>query len=103
MIEALKQSNEDKHLVVLAKKYVYGIKGDLAQRERRKSRKGPAADASINSTKTPTSSVPPKASILPARQPVIDLTEDQYESSNGQPAPSGREGSNTNDQKRIAC
>ncbi|CBF85892.1 hypothetical protein AN1956.2 [Aspergillus nidulans FGSC A4] len=103
MIEALKQSNEDKHLVALAKKYVYGIKGDLAQRERRKSRKGPAADASINSTKTPTSSVPPKASILPTGQPVIDITEDQYESSNGQPAPSGIEGSNTNDRKRIAC
>jgi superfamily II DNA or RNA helicase len=97
MIEALKQSNEDQHLVALAKKYVYGIKGDLAQRERRKSRKGPAADVSTNSTKTPTSSVPPKASILPAGQPVIDLTEDQYESNNGQPAPSGREGSNTND------
>ncbi|KAL4752823.1 hypothetical protein BDW72DRAFT_211175 [Aspergillus terricola var. indicus] len=55
MIEALKQSNEDQHLVALAKKYVYGIKCDLAQRERRKSRKVHAANVSTNSTKAPTS------------------------------------------------
>ncbi|KAL6238133.1 hypothetical protein BDW75DRAFT_247800 [Aspergillus navahoensis] len=83
MIEALKQSNEDRHLVALAKKYVYGIKCDLSQRERRKSGKVPATGASTSSTTSPTSSAPPGASIPPARQPVIDLTGYQNGYSNG--------------------
>jgi superfamily II DNA or RNA helicase len=58
MIEALKQSTEDRHLVALAKKYCYGIKGDLAQREKRKSSKATNTDRSNTA----------------ATQPVVDLT-----------------------------
>ncbi|KAL5001929.1 hypothetical protein BDV10DRAFT_140305 [Aspergillus recurvatus] len=97
MIEALKQSNEDQHLVALAKKYVYGIKCDLTQRERRKSGKVSAAGASTNSSTAPSSSVPPGASISPARRPVIDLAEYQNGYSNGRLAPPDPGGSNTND------
>jgi hypothetical protein len=56
----LKQSTEDRHLVALAKKYCYGIKGDLAQRERRKS--GKATDTGRSTT------------VPAAPQPVVDLT-----------------------------
>ncbi|KAL5046863.1 hypothetical protein BDW71DRAFT_60847 [Aspergillus fruticulosus] len=103
MIEALKQSNEDRQLVALAKKYVYGIKCDLAQRERRKSGKAPASNAFTNSTTAPTSSAPPGPSFPPARQPVIDFTEYQNGYSNGHPAPFGPGGSNTNDIERYSA
>ncbi|KAL2799223.1 hypothetical protein BJX66DRAFT_277543 [Aspergillus keveii] len=63
MIEALKQSTEDRHLVALAKKYCYGIKGDLAQRERRKS--GKATDTGRSTT---------AGTVPAATQPVVDLT-----------------------------
>ncbi|KAL4919999.1 PHD/FYVE-zinc-finger like domain-containing protein [Aspergillus aurantiobrunneus] len=89
MIEALKESPEDRHLVALAKKYCYGIKGDLAQRKRRESGK-------VNQTSVPTA--PTGATIPPARQPVVNLTghpTNWYQ--NGQPASSGNQGSNTND------
>ncbi|RDW81114.1 putative chromatin remodeling complex subunit (Chd3) [Aspergillus mulundensis] len=99
MVEALKQSNEDRHLIALAKKYVYGIKGDLAQRERRKTGKIPArsyggtATASPNAATASTSTAPQSASVPPARQPVIDLTGYPNGHSNGQPASSGPGGS----------
>ncbi|KAL4979176.1 hypothetical protein BDW66DRAFT_148661 [Aspergillus desertorum] len=90
MIEALKQSNEHRHLVALAKKYVYGIKSDLAQRRKRKSEKSPAAAASMDSTTAPTSSAMSGTGVLPARhQPIIDLTEYQNVNTNGKPDQSG--------------
>ncbi|KAL4887047.1 hypothetical protein BJY04DRAFT_213010 [Aspergillus karnatakaensis] len=76
MLEALKQSTEDRHLVALAKKYCYGIKGDLAQRKRRVSSK--AAGGAGDNTAAPTPPAPNNAAvgvnIPPAKQPVIDLT-----------------------------
>ncbi|KAL4803624.1 hypothetical protein BDV18DRAFT_144070 [Aspergillus unguis] len=93
MIEALKQSPEDRHLVALAKKYIYGIKGDLAQRGRRASGKAPGVSA--NNAASPSPSTAGQGA--PAQQPVVDLTG--YPSngySNGQPPPSGP-GSQMND------
>lgn len=76
MLEALKQSNEDQNLVALAKKYCYGIKGDLAQRKRRVS--GKAAGSPTNpttATAAPTqATVSQGIGIPPPRQPTIDLT-----------------------------
>ncbi|KAL4872970.1 hypothetical protein BDV12DRAFT_161073 [Aspergillus spectabilis] len=76
MIDALKQSTEDRQLVALAKKYCYGIKGDLAQRKRRVSSK--AAGGSGNHTaasKPPTqNTAAPAAGIFSARQPVVVIT-----------------------------
>ncbi|KAL2835202.1 hypothetical protein BDW59DRAFT_137315 [Aspergillus cavernicola] len=77
MIDALKQSAEDRHLVALAKKYCYGIKGDLAQRKRRVSSKIASPFVNNNAaTETLTASTgSPGASIPPARKlPTIDLT-----------------------------
>ncbi|KAL3464083.1 hypothetical protein BJX64DRAFT_255550 [Aspergillus heterothallicus] len=72
MIEALKQSTEDRHLVALAKKYCSGIKGDLAQRERRKSTKATGNNASPATA--PGRAIPPGAGVPVVRQPVVDLT-----------------------------
>lgn len=77
MLEALKQSNEDRNLVALAKKYCYGIKGDLAQRKRRVS--GKAAGSPTNPTTataapTQATTVFQGIGIPPPRQPTIDLT-----------------------------
>ncbi|KAI9368773.1 hypothetical protein BJX61DRAFT_522359 [Aspergillus egyptiacus] len=75
MLEALKQSPEDRHLVALAKKYCYGIKGDLAQRKRRVSSKTANGSANNNSaTMPPTASAPQGTSASVAGKPVIDLT-----------------------------
>ncbi|KAL2862856.1 putative chromatin remodeling complex subunit (Chd3) [Aspergillus lucknowensis] len=78
MLEALKQSTEDRNLVALAKRYCYGIKGDLAQRQRRKSCKAASnpsnsSTAGIASTQTTTAI---QASIPPAGPPVGDLSND---------------------------
>ncbi|KAE8148985.1 PHD/FYVE-zinc-finger like domain-containing protein [Aspergillus avenaceus] len=62
MLEALKQSNEDSELIQRAKKYLTGIRGDLAQRKRRESSKATGltnthgtSGATPTFTNTPTS------------------------------------------------
>ncbi|KAL4932749.1 putative chromatin remodeling complex subunit (Chd3) [Aspergillus undulatus] len=100
MIEALKQSNEDRHLVALAKKYCYGIKGDLAQRKRRES--GKAAGGSANQTPSnQTAAASQRPSIPPAGQPVVDLTGNSANGyRNGQPSANW---SQTNDHEMYSA
>ncbi|KAL4970830.1 putative chromatin remodeling complex subunit (Chd3) [Aspergillus stella-maris] len=100
MIEALKQSTEDRHLVALAKKYCYGIKGDLAQRKRRES--GNAADGSVNASPAPTA--PQPAGIPRATQPTVDLTGNTANGNgNGQSGPVGAGWSQTNDHEMYSA
>ncbi|KAL4778932.1 PHD/FYVE-zinc-finger like domain-containing protein [Aspergillus varians] len=100
MLDALKQSTEDQHLVALAKKYCYGIKGDLSRRKKREFMK--AAGGPMNHTTTTTAPIrtaaPQGASILPASQPAIVPT--RYPTNGyriGQPPSSGAAGSNSNE------
>lgn len=101
MLEALKQSTEDRNLVALAKKYCYGIKGDLAQRKRRVS--GKAAGSPANSTTAaPTAPTQPPAfqgvGIPAAKQPTIDLTGRPMNGHvNGTHPPAGPGNSHTDD------
>jgi hypothetical protein len=76
MIDALKQSTEDPHLVALAKKYCYGIKGDLAQRKKRASSKtvGGLGNHTVASTPPTQNTAASAADIPSARQPVVYLT-----------------------------
>ncbi|KAL4941219.1 hypothetical protein BDV06DRAFT_194888 [Aspergillus oleicola] len=90
IIEALKQSTEDRHLVALALKYCYGIKGDLTQRKRRES--GKVAGNSANQSPAPTA------------QPMVDLTRNTLNGyGNGQPAQSSASWSNTNDHEMYSA
>ncbi|KAL3479883.1 hypothetical protein BJX99DRAFT_221395 [Aspergillus californicus] len=76
MIEALKQSTEDKYVVALAQKYVYGIKGHLAQRKRKSGKNPSGFTSSYTATTTLATMAPHGASIPPSRQqPIIDLTK----------------------------
>lgn len=75
MLEALKQSTEDRNLVELAKKYCRGIKGDLAQRKRRVS--GKAVDSPADpttATAAPTQAAAVQGVGISPRQLTIDLT-----------------------------
>lgn len=94
IIDALKQSTEDQHLVALAKKYCYGIKGDLAQRARRKSGKAAGSPAD-NAASTTAPITQQGASIAPPGQPVVDLTG--YPSNGYANGQNPEHGSGTND------
>ncbi|KAE8349867.1 PHD/FYVE-zinc-finger like domain-containing protein [Aspergillus coremiiformis] len=67
MLDALKRSTEDPELILQAKKYLTGIRGDLAQRARKQASKA-AIDGPPGAT--PTASNP-----TVARSTVIDLTD----------------------------
>ncbi|PYH46782.1 putative chromatin remodeling complex subunit (Chd3) [Aspergillus saccharolyticus JOP 1030-1] len=75
MLEAIKHSTEDKELIRLAKKYLTGIRGNLAYRKKQEASKAAAGSA------TPLPANP----VATTSSSVIDLTNDNRMASAGQP------------------
>ncbi|KAE8328355.1 PHD/FYVE-zinc-finger like domain-containing protein [Aspergillus sergii] len=74
MLKALKESTEDPELVLQAKKYLTGIRGDLAQRKRKQASK---ATGSLTATHgTPGGATPTAVNITATKPSVVNLTED---------------------------
>ncbi|OOF95091.1 hypothetical protein ASPCADRAFT_49336 [Aspergillus carbonarius ITEM 5010] len=71
MLAALKQSTEAPEIVQLAKRYLGGIRSDLAQRKRRLANK---ATSSLPNHGTTTTSSTTSASAVVTNSPVVDLT-----------------------------
>nr|XP_001389337.2 chromatin remodeling complex subunit (Chd3) [Aspergillus niger CBS 513.88] len=70
MLAALKESTEDRELVQLAKKYLNGIRGDLAQRKRKQASKA-ASSLTNHGIPTTNSNANP---VVATNSPMIDLT-----------------------------
>ncbi|GKZ35566.1 hypothetical protein AbraIFM66950_006265 [Aspergillus brasiliensis] len=71
MLSALKQSTEDRELVQLAKKYLNGVRGDLAQRKRKQASK---AASSLTNHGIPTTNLNPSAAVTTTHSPMVNLT-----------------------------
>ncbi|KAE8394216.1 hypothetical protein BDV23DRAFT_180013 [Aspergillus alliaceus] len=71
MLDALKRSTEDPGLVLQAKKYLTGIRGDLAQRKRRQANK---ATGSLTATHGTPSATPTASTTIATSSLVVDLT-----------------------------
>ncbi|RAK76118.1 putative chromatin remodeling complex subunit (Chd3) [Aspergillus fijiensis CBS 313.89] len=63
MLDAIKHSTEERELVLLAKKYLTGIRGNLALRKRKEASKAAAGGASL-----------PASTPVATSSPVVDLT-----------------------------
>ncbi|KAF7593076.1 hypothetical protein BBP40_012093 [Aspergillus hancockii] len=79
MLDVLKQSTEDPELVLQAKKYLTGIRGDLAQRKRKQASKATGGPTVTHGTPSATPTALSSSATTPL---VVDLTNENGQVSN---------------------
>ncbi|PYH90192.1 hypothetical protein BO71DRAFT_444079 [Aspergillus ellipticus CBS 707.79] len=76
MLEALKHSTEDREIIQLAKKYLSGIRGDLAQRKRKQASKAASSLTNNGPPSTTQAASGPVMNAPVTNSAVVDLTND---------------------------